>query len=86
MVGAEVLELRFANARLLASRQPLDIRGMADIEKDGEQQEQYGEPPLAGESERANARYACSKRRYVYVLAQFCFGNYSRVEVGRPLK
>ncbi len=43
--GAEVLSLLLANARLLASRQPADIRRVTHIEKDREQQEQRSEVP-----------------------------------------
>ena len=37
-----VLGVTLANPRLLAFHQPPDIRGVADIEKNGEQQEQCG--------------------------------------------
>src|SRR4029079_746550 len=59
------LELRFANARLLASRQPLDIGGVANVEKDGQRQEQHREMRLAEDEQRAEAgetRRQCRER------------------------
>ncbi len=57
-----VLGVALANRRLLASHQPPDIRGMADVEKHGEKQEQRRKLPPSGQREKHDARRARDKR------------------------
>ena len=47
------LVLAFANARLLASHEPADIVGVANIKKNREQQEQRSDSPLPRQREHA---------------------------------
>src|SRR6185437_6108078 len=51
-----------ANPRLLASRQPPDVRGVADVEQHGEQKKQRRELPVVGQSEQGKARSARTER------------------------
>src|SRR5262249_2234676 len=51
--GRRGLVLAFANARLLASHEPADIVGVANIKKNREQQEQRSESPLPRQREHA---------------------------------
>src|SRR6476660_7398807 len=51
-----------AHPRLLASRQPPDIRGVTDVEQHGEQKKQRRDMPVVGQSEQGKARSARTER------------------------
>src|SRR5581483_10415446 len=57
------LAAAFANARLLALRQPSDVGGMADKEKHGQQQEERAKRPVSGDREQGYACGTCGERR-----------------------